>query len=69
MIKIFSTNCVKCKEAERAAKNNNIEFEVESDLDIVLSEAAKYNVLEAPFSIINGAVYKGQDLVNFLKGE
>ena len=54
MIKLYSTNCPKCKILIKKLQESKINFDLIEDLDEILKVSNKFNIQEAPFIVVNG---------------
>ena len=68
MINFYSTHCGKCCALENYMKENDIEFNLIDDSEIVYKTASKYNILSMPFAEIDGEVYDSNKLTEYLTG-
>jgi glutaredoxin len=53
MLKVYSTNCPKCKILEKKLNSMDKEYELINDPDAVYEASEKYDIKEAPF-VVNG---------------
>lgn len=68
MLKVFSTNCPKCKVLEKKFKDSGKEFELITNEDEVYLASKKYNIQEAPFVVDeNDKVYNFVEAIKLLK--
>jgi len=64
-MKLYSTNCPKCKVLEKKLQLKNIDFEVKDskeDIDYLISLGYK----SAPMLEVDGTFYKFEDAVKFV---
>ena len=64
-MKLYSTNCPKCKVLEKKLQLKNIDFEIKDskeDIDYLISLGYK----SAPMLEVDGAFYKFEDAVKFV---
>lgn len=54
MVKLYSTNCPKCKVVELKLKQKNIDFELITDTDKVVEIGRKNNIMSAPILEVDG---------------
>lgn len=54
MVKLYSTNCSKCKVVELKLKQKNIDFELITDTDKVVEIGRKNNIMSAPILEADG---------------
>ena len=66
MIKVYSTNCPKCRILVKKLNDSGLEFEVIDNLDEVLAASEEFNIQEAPFSIIDEKAYNFMDTIKFI---
>ena len=57
MLKVYSTNCPKCKILEKRLNSLNKDFEIIDDLEEVYKVATELGIKEAPFVMVDEKVY------------
>jgi len=57
MMKVYSTNCPKCRILVKKLSDSNLEYEVIENPDEIYLASEKYNIKEAPFAVIDDKVY------------
>lgn len=65
MIKLYSTNCPKCKVLETKLEQQGIDFLIETDL----TKPINMGYMEAPLLEINDEIYNFSQAIKWLKGE
>lgn len=66
---LYSTHCIMCDAIETILKENNFEFEVISDHNLVMEVAEKNNIDKVPFADIDGEIFNTEMLRNYIKKE
>ena len=66
MLKVYSTNCPKCKILEKKLTGLGKEFELIDDLTEVMEASEKYNIKEAPFVVLDDKVYNFAEVIKAL---
>lgn len=56
MIKLYSTNCPKCKILIKKLQDAKINFDLIENLDEILEASNKFNIQEAPFIVVNDEI-------------
>lgn len=67
MIVAYSTNCPKCKILKKKLESSGLEYEFIEDEEEVLRVAREHNILEAPFTIIDGEVLNFSQTIKALQ--
>lgn len=63
MIKLYSTNCPKCKVLEAKLRHNNIDFELVTDFDV--KPFVKKGIMSAPILEVDGEYMEFSKAVDF----
>ena len=66
-IKLYSTNCPKCKVVETKLKQMNIEFVLETDVDTVVSVGREKGIMSAPILQVDDAFMDFTTAIKYLK--
>ena len=70
MIDFYSTDCPKCKILKMKLTEKNIAVNEVREMPVVLEKAKEFNVLEAPFLVINNStVLTFAEALNWIKEE
>lgn len=56
MIKLFSTNCPKCKVIEKKLNAKELEYDTITDLDTILKFGEEHNIRSAPILQVDDKV-------------
>lgn len=57
MIRLYTTNCPKCKILEKKLDNLSLKYEKIDDIDKVVEIGTKHNILSAPILEIDDVMY------------
>lgn len=57
MIVAYSTNCPKCRILKKKLETSGLDYEFIEDEAEVMKVAQEHNIMEAPFTIIDGEVF------------
>lgn len=66
MLKVYSTNCPKCKILEKRLNSMGKEFELITNSDEVMEASEKYNIKEAPFVVADEKLYNFSEIIKAL---
>lgn len=67
MIKLYSTNCAKCKVIETKLKQANINFSVVTDINEVTAVGKSHGITSAPILQVGDNYYDFAAAVKYLK--
>jgi arsenate reductase-like glutaredoxin family protein len=67
MIKLYSTNCAKCKVIETKLKQANVAFSVITDVDEVTAVGKAHGITSAPILQVEDKYYDFSAAVKYLK--
>lgn len=67
MIKLYSTNCPKCKVLEAKLRNKNIDFELVTDFDV--KPFVKKGIMSAPILEVDGEYMEFSKAVDFVNNK
>ena len=67
MIKLYSTNCPKCKVIEMKLKQANVEFEVITDIDKVVEVGKANGLTSAPILQVDNNYYDFAKAVEYIR--
>ena len=67
MLKLYSTNCPKCKIIEKNLNQKNIPFELITDIDQILEYAKQHNIKSAPILDKAGTAYDFNEALELIR--
>lgn len=67
MIKLYTTNCPKCKVLEKKLDELHVAYEKVSDIDEILNVSKQQKIMSAPILQVDDDYYKFADAVELLK--
>ena len=67
MIKLYTTNCPKCKVLEKKLDELNLTYDKVYDNDVILSVSRQHKILSAPILQVDDDYYKFSDALNYIK--
>ena len=62
-MKVYSTNCPRCRVLLKKLQAANKEFELIEDEDEVLRVAREYGIEEVPFVVEDGQLYRFNEMI------
>ncbi len=67
MIKLYTTNCPKCKVLEKKLDELNLTYDKVYDKDVIMSVSRQNKILSAPILQVDDDYYKFSDALNYVK--